>query len=181
MNKLSPPPVVARRQAVSFKTAGMLVSYISRHQPCWSVGKYLGSLLYFDFGEAVSVDTRRGTVVDQGKFVLSIYNCFWSLRKGRKEILNSDIVGDDDAPMLRNLFAGSTLQRIARPRGRREVAVVFSNDCRLLLDVANRYGVDAGEGVAEFRRADGLTMRLLENGQFELNLEAPIRAVGPPP
>lgn len=162
---------VPLRQSVSLPTASILISYLGSHQPCWSVGKYLGSMLYFDFGEAITVDTRSGPQVKTGKFVLSVRNCFWRIQKGRRNLLNSDLVTSDHQQLLRDLFVGSTIQGLIRPRGHREIAVTFSNGCRILFDVTNRYKADPQEVVVKFTRADGLAVDLVADGQLMIHTE----------
>ena len=172
MNKPSPPPTgVPLRQNVSLPTASLLVSYLGAHQRCWSVGKYLGSMLYFDFGEAITVDTRSGSRVEKGKFVLSVHNCYWRIQRGRRDLLNSDDVASTDLQMLRDLFVGSSIEGLFRPRGRREISATFSNGCRIFFDISNRYEAEPQEIVVKFTRADGLAVDLAEDGQLTVSGE----------
>jgi len=48
-------------------------------QRCFSYGKYLGSMLYFDLGEKVEVVGRRGTFYE-GQYIIGIRDAYWEIR-----------------------------------------------------------------------------------------------------
>jgi hypothetical protein len=133
---------------------------------CWRVGKYLGSMLYFDFGEKILVPNKlRGTNVEQGEAIFGVRNCYWTLRSGGHLVADSDSIDDESAVKSLPCIQGKQIvDLLASTLG--FINVVFSDGVVLSLDSTNRYGTDGP--IAEFVMPDGRIFNVTPRGHFYL-------------
>lgn len=135
---------------------------------CWRVGKYVGSMLYMDFGGEVQISTVRQGLVRQGEAMLGIRDCFWTLSDEGQMIVDSEAISDENASEKLKCIEGALLHDFAVHES---VAVdfVFSNNVVLSLDTTNRYATD--DDIAEFVAPDGRIYTIRPDGMLFLSDE----------
>jgi hypothetical protein len=133
---------------------------------CWRVGKYLGSMLYMDFGARISVPARN-SVVEAGEATLGIRDCYWTILNYGKEVIDSDTVDESWIPQLSTVFVGSELSRVALSASSQEVVLSFSAHCEIRVDASNRYGTT--EAILEFVSPNGHIHQVEPSGDIVLS------------
>ena len=118
---------------------------------CWRVGKYLGSMLYMDFGGVIQTRTVRRTIL-VGEATLGIRDCFWILADGGRVIVDSESITDDNAAEKLKCLEGVFLCNFV-VRESNMMDLVFSNNVVLSLDASNKY--EAEDDIAEFVAPNG--------------------------
>lgn len=130
---------------------------------CWQAGKYLGSMLYFDFGQRIQVQGRNQRVVERGEASLGIRDCHWNFGDGVHVLADSDTVTDASAARLLAQIQGASLIQIA-PGTADGMCFVFSNGWVLALDISNRYGT--ADDIAEIALPDGSVCGVTPQGDL---------------
>lgn len=132
---------------------------------CWRVGKYLGSMLYMDFGGEVLSRSIFGDLIILGEATLGIRDCYWRLSNQAEVIVTSETISDDNASEKLKYIEGMYLRDFVV----REVEVdfVFSNNLVLSLDTRNRNEADSR--IAEFTAPDGKIYYIEPDGRLYLD------------
>ncbi|MBP7580997.1 MAG: hypothetical protein KA757_08320 [Vogesella sp.] len=136
---------------------------------CWQVGKYLGSMLYMDFGGIIQI--RPGVskrAIQVGEAMLGIRDCFWRLADGSRVIVDSESITDDNAAEKLKYLEGVFLRNFL-VRESNMVDLVFSNHVVLSLDTSNQY--EAEDHIAEFVAPNGRIYTIGPGGAFSLSDE----------
>jgi hypothetical protein len=134
---------------------------------CWRVGKYLGSMLYMDFGGVIQTRTVRRTIL-LGEATLGIRDCFWILADGGRVIVDSESITDENVAEKLKCLEGVFLRNLV-VRESNTVDLVFSNYVVLSLDTSNKY--DAEDDIAEFVAPNGRIYTIRPDGSFFLSDE----------
>ena len=135
---------------------------------CWRVGKYLGSMLYFDFGARIMVPSRRSGPTEQGEAILGIRDCYWMLYKNRQLITDSDLIEDESANQKLDCLNGVHLFDFEVLKNG-EISFIFSNHLALNVDTTNRYATQ--DCIAEMIAPDGRIYTITPRGHFYLSDE----------
>jgi hypothetical protein len=135
---------------------------------CWRVGKYLGSMLYLDFGGEIQIPSMRQGMIRQGEAMLGIRDCYWGLSSQAEVIVDSETISDDNASEKLKGIEGMLLRDFIVHEA---IAVdfVFSNNVVLSLDTTNRYVTD--DDIAEFTAPDGRIYTIKPDGKLYLSDE----------
>jgi hypothetical protein len=75
-------------------------------RPCWRAVNHVGSMLYFDFGNAIKLPSKRYGELEQGECTLSVRDCFWMVRIGGQTIIDSETVSSENAAGALAVFQG---------------------------------------------------------------------------
>lgn len=135
---------------------------------CWRIEKYLGSMLYLDFGGEIAVPTvRQGTIL-QGEAMLGIRDCYWNLFRDGQTIVDSESISDDNACEKLSCIKGVRLSDFAVHEGL-TVDFIFSNNVVLSLDTTNKYSTDSD--IAELVMPDGKIYIIRPDGRLFLSDE----------
>ncbi|MDP2367209.1 hypothetical protein [Rhodoferax sp.] len=137
-----------------------------RTLPCWQCGKYLGSMLVFDFGEKVIVPGMRGRQIAQGEATLGVRDCYWKLAQGRQTIADSNSIDDESAADLLLCVQGAEICDlvVSKPDF---IDLKFSNNVTLSLDTTNRN--ETQDCIAEFVVPDGRIYEVTRRGHYYLS------------
>ncbi|MET3109437.1 hypothetical protein AAKU67_003974 [Oxalobacteraceae bacterium GrIS 2.11] len=144
-----------------------LVEQVS-NRACWRCGKYLGSMLYFDFGGKVEIPSMRQGVISQGEAILGVRDCYWSLLSKNQLVIDSDSISDDNAIENLRCLQGTFLCDFLVPEPG-HVNFVFSGGVVLSLDTTNRYATR--DNIAEYVAPDGRIYTITPQGHFYLSDE----------
>ncbi len=149
-----------------------LIKVEQSDQPCWRVGKYLGSMLTFDFGGRVPTRTMRGSTVDLGTSTIGVRDVWWRASGAGLEPFDSDDVAEGRAEWrrLEESAKGACLSGLEREE--EGLVLVFSNRLRLELDTTNVYGEEADAAVWVLQLSGGPWFDVTPNGRILLNREA---------
>ncbi|MFL9923498.1 hypothetical protein PQR62_04425 [Herbaspirillum lusitanum] len=141
-----------RRQQLSERGMRQAILDHVADKVCWRIGKYLGSMLYMDFGGEVQITNVRKGLIRQGEAMLGIRDCFWSLSSEAQVIVDSESISDENASEKLSCIEGAYLRDFAVHES---VAVdfIFSSNVVLSLNTTNRYATD--DDIAEFVAPDG--------------------------
>lgn len=146
----------AMRRAVVDSVAG---------KSCWRVEKYLGSMLYMDFGGVLQVPSIRKGIIPQGEAMLGVRDCYWTLSRQQNLIVNSEIISDENALERLSCLNRTFLCDFVLHEGA-TADFVFSNNVVLSLDTTNKNLTE--DDIAEFVAPDGRIYAIRPNGQLFL-------------
>lgn len=157
----------ANRRLTKNEMRNTLIAKLA-NKPCWQCGKYLGSMLYFDFGLKVVIPSSRQGSITQGEATLGIRDCYWKFLYKGAQIVDSDSINDENATKKLSSLLDVILCdfTVSEPGF---VSLHFSNDVVLSLDVTNRYATE--DLIAEIITPDGFIYTITPRGHFYLSDE----------
>ncbi len=117
----------------------MLRTELSR-KPCWRVGLYLGSMLYFDFGEKTPGRTSRGDELVLGEVTIGVRDVYWTASKDGVVLSDSDVASRKDVDGLSAEFLGVTFADLNSTK--QALRFSFSKGIDLTIDKTNTYDTD---------------------------------------
>lgn len=157
-----------RRELSESEMRQVMLDSIS-DKACWQVGKYLGSMLYMDFGGIIQIrPVVSKRAIQAGEARLGIRDCFWRLADGGRVIVDSESITDDNAAEKLKYLEGVFLRNFL-VRESNMVDLVFSNHVVLSLDTSNMYETE--DNIAEFVAPNGRIYTIGPNGAFFLSDE----------
>jgi hypothetical protein len=133
---------------------------------CWRWGKYLGSMLFFDFGKRIVIPSVRRGVIEAGEATLGVRDCYWELCESDSVITDSVSVDDETMQKLEDIMIEAELVDLAVDKGRDSVNLLFSNSIVLKLDTSNRN--KTADYIAEFTLPSGKIYSITPKGNFIL-------------
>lgn len=104
---------------------------------CWKVGRYLGSMLYFDIGESVNVKSVRSGVIKKGEISLGIRNVFWDIHYKGSSIIDSSYIEREHEHLLTKAFLGQKFELFIFLND--FVEIHFSGGHIIYVDTSNEY------------------------------------------
>ena len=145
-----------------------LVSFFDPHGsgPCWRVGKYLGSMIYADFGERVKRNIRGRGEEDVGEVAVGIRGCYWLLHVGHSLFTTSDEDLSDFDDRIKPLLMGERLLEVSYWSAEL-LSISLSGQLQLFLDLTNRNAVEGS--IAEFQHKDGRILCVAPNGDLNID------------
>lgn len=134
---------------------------------CWRWGKYLGSMLFFDFGKRIVIPSVRGGVIEAGEATLGIRDCYWELCENDSVITDSVSVDDDAMRKLEGIMIDAELIDLAKDKKHNSMHLLFSNLIVLKLDTSNQN--KTGDYIAELTLPCGKIYSITPKGNFILS------------
>ena len=159
-------------------TVSQLNELLSSFQPirCWRFGRYLGSMLTFDFGAQLVIKTHDLMAAAEGCLVIGVRNVLWAAEDGGRTITSAEDV--DDAIFANDLAwrpIGAALNLIESTAGGLWISFRFDNGFALKVDATNTWKTESD--IFEITLPDGRIVVLGHEGALELLDEIePIRA-----
>jgi hypothetical protein len=165
MSLTNQAPWAARRIGVGEMRA-VLIDNMAGKQ-CWRWGKYLGSMLFFDFGKRIVIPSVRGGVIEAGEATLGIRDCYWEFCEGDSIITDSVSVDDETMQKLEDIMLEAELIDLASDKRQESLNLLFSNSIELKLDTSNKN--KTGDYIAEFTLPRGEIYSITPKGNFILS------------
>ena len=149
-----------------------LIKVEQSDQPCWRVGKYLGSMLTFDLGGRVPTRTARGSTIELGTSTIGVRDVWWRASGAGLEPFDSDDVAEDRASWrrLEDCALGACLSGLTREN--EGLALVFSNGLRVELDTTNVYDEEAEDAAWVLQLSGGAWFDVMPDGRILLNRQS---------
>lgn len=136
-------------------------------KPCWSVHKYLGSMLSFYFGKEISEPTYKGTTRQVGEFGLSIRFCEWDLFAHNIQINCEDDLSKFNKE-ISPLFIGSYIKKFEIYK--KHVSIEFSNNYNFVIKIDNTDVYDIDNEICvltEYQNEICAEVYIMQNLEFE--------------
>lgn len=147
-----------------------LVRAFAGRDACWKVTNSFGSMLLFDFGDHVPIRTSRGRLVEVGQTTLSVLDCAWTFKHGRRKLFDSDTVSRSDSPALTEALLGASLVGLERSQSS-AMRLRFSTGPVLIVDLTNRYGSD--DDILEIKLRNLFYLKMSPAGEFSAEAVLP--------
>jgi hypothetical protein len=135
--------------------------------PCCRVGKYLGSMLYIDFGKQFEAVGFRGQRVQAGEAVISIRDCLWRLILNGGLIVDSESITDENAEAMLMPLHGRQMLAISISDSL-TLDFCFSERLILSLDLSNINEAEAEDEIAQIVGFGGKIYWVMPGGELIL-------------
>ena len=152
-----------------------LIAVEQRKEPCWRVNCYSGSMLTFDLGFPLDMQTSRGEPIKMGRSTIGVRRIWWCVDGPALEPFCSNDL--DTNPNLW-LYLDAALQGadlISCRRCDEGTILGFSNHISLELDGNNSYEAEPDEVVMSLRLSGGAYFEMTPDGVIRLDLEESLR------
>lgn len=153
----------------SERLENIIEAYLSKyaHKPCWSVNKYLGSMLSFYFGKKISETSYKGEPRKVGEFGLSIRFCEWDLFAHDIQINCEDDLSKFNTE-ISPLFIGSYIKKFEISQ--KHISIEFSNKYKFVIKIDNADVYDIDDEICvltEFKNGIYAEVYIKQNLEFE--------------
>jgi hypothetical protein len=128
-----------KRLRVSEKKLRLVIQEKFSGKKCWNAGKYLGSMLYFDFGFQVPCLTIKNKKIVKGEIILSIRDCYWEIYEQQSLLVNSNTVDDNFSEKFNGKFDKQELKDFFIKKSSYDAVFMFSSQISLVVDLTNEY------------------------------------------
>lgn len=140
-----------------------------KNEKCFNAGGYLGSMLYFDFGNQISKKSilHKEKTIILGSKKIGIRDCYWEMI-----ICDFTLINSDDIDVYSFNFSIFNLQSLIDIKFDNKIfKIFFSNNIEIHCDLSNKNDADLDDPILEFDVLDKYIFDIFAYGKFIIDME----------